>query len=54
MSEIRSGTLLAYIDIDMKKMMETLKTVIDEIKKDIGIYLTIQRYARMSRRAKEE
>lgn len=61
MLEIFSGTLLAYTNtgnigkgVYMKKMMETVKAVIEEIRKDIGIYLTIQRYARLSRGAKEE
>gem|GEM_PF-4959700 len=38
----------------MKKMMETVKAVIGEIRKDIGIYLAIQRYARLSRTTREE
>lgn len=36
----------------MKKMIENLKIVIDEIKKDIDVYLAIRRYARMSRQEK--
>ncbi len=61
MPEIFSGTLLAYTSLGnigkgvyMKKMMETVKAVIGEIRKDIGIYLAIQRYARLSRTTREE
>ncbi len=35
----------------MKKVIEMVKVVVDEIKKDIGIYLTIQKYSRTSRKA---
>jgi len=36
----------------MKKMVESLKAVLEELKHEIGVYLTIQRYARNSRKYK--
>jgi len=41
----------------VKKMMETLKTVIKDIKNDIDTYLIIQstqKYMRISRKAREK
>ncbi len=36
----------------MKKIMESLKIVINELRREIDIYLTIQRYSRLSRKHK--
>lgn len=36
----------------MKTMVESLKFVFNEIKREIDIYLRIQRYARLSRKYK--
>lgn len=36
----------------MKNILETIKIVIDEIKKDIDVYLAIQRYQRNLRKTK--
>ena len=38
----------------MKKILSTLREVFEEIRKDIDVYLAIQRYARISRRAKTD
>lgn len=36
----------------MKKIIQTIKIVIEEIKKDIDVYLAIHRYERNSRKAR--
>ena len=36
----------------MKKVIETLKEIIDEIKKDIDVYFAIQKYSRVARKHK--
>jgi len=38
----------------MKKMLENIREVIDELRKDIDIFLAIRRYERISRREKGE
>jgi len=36
----------------MKKVMESFKTFLEELKHELDVYLTIQRYARISRKYK--
>ncbi len=36
----------------MKKMMESLKEILEGLKHEIDVYLTIQRYVRISRKYK--
>ena len=36
----------------MKKMMESLKEILDELKHEIGVYMRIQRFARLSKKYK--
>jgi len=36
----------------MKKMMESLKEILDELKHEVDVYLRIQRFARISRKYK--
>lgn len=36
----------------MKKIMDSLKTIMEELRREIDIYLAIQRYSRLSRKYK--
>jgi len=36
----------------MKKIMESLKEIFDELKHEVGVYIRIQRLARLSRKYK--
>lgn len=36
----------------MKKILSTLREIMDEIKKDIDVYIALQRYMRVTRKNK--
>ena len=38
----------------MKKMVESVRTFLEELRHEIDVYLTIQRYARNSRKYKSK
>jgi len=38
----------------MKKMMESIKTFMEELKHEIDVYLTIQRYINLSKKSKRQ
>ena len=49
---MRFGIDRAYIVSSMKKAFENMISFFGEVKKGIGIYLAIQRYARVSRKVR--